>query len=343
MTGLVLSIAFASFYGGPVSYVWLYSLLLLIPSSFLYTFLNYRYLNIFQELEVHKLTKGEEHQYRVLFENTGIFPIHRMGIYLLKDRCNIYEIVDGQEISLDVHEKKELTSGITCMYAGAYNIGIDRISLTDPFNVYTIYLPVQYSFRAIVRPRITKLAGEVLDIENLVNNIGLKSNRLYEENPGSDMRNYQIGDSLRKINWKVSAKTGELMVRQPDRMEKKSVTLLLCADREPDSKESIDYLSKRDIFLEFVVSAAWNFGQQSVPVRLVYPSGDVKETIVDSMESFMDFYGTVADGIYYRSSDSYSQIQRMAAEKRSSINEDDTWIIIRETKEPGEENYIICG
>ena len=234
-------------------------------------------------------------------------------------------------------------SGIICKYAGAYNIGIDRISLSDPFYMYTVELDVPYNFRTIVRPQITDVATKVLDIENLINNTGLKSNRLFEDTPGSDMRAYQKGDSLNSINWKVSAKHNELMVRTPDKMEKRIVTVLMEAAKTPENREDLEYLKKRDVFLEFVVSAAWHFGEQGVPVRLIYPSGDVKESTVDSQESFMDFYSIVADGIFYGSDKAFQEIKRLATERRNSVYDNDTWIIIREDPDEGESSCIICS
>ena len=56
------------------------------------------------------------------------------------------------------------------------------------------------------------------------------------------MRSYQRGDSLNSINWKVSAKHNELMVRLPDKMEKRTVTILLEAAKIPDNKEDIEYV-----------------------------------------------------------------------------------------------------
>ena len=55
------SIAFSSFYGGPASYAWLYAVLLLIPLSAAYIGANYHFLRIFQEIEVHRLVRGEDH------------------------------------------------------------------------------------------------------------------------------------------------------------------------------------------------------------------------------------------------------------------------------------------
>ncbi|QFJ54402.1 DUF58 domain-containing protein [Pseudobutyrivibrio xylanivorans] len=339
---LVLCLIFASFYGGPVPFVVLYALLLILPLSILYTLLNYHFLRIYQEIEVHKLTRGEIHHYRVLLENSGFLPIYKMGIFLLNDRCTLYDISDGIEVSLTSFQKQELTSDITCKYAGAYNIGIEKISLSDPFGMYTVHLDIPYSFRAIVNPPITDAANSVLEIENLVNNSGLKSDHLLEDIPGSDVRPYQTGDSLHSINWKVSARLSELVVRLPERMEKRTVTILLQAAQNPDDKYDITFLKKRDFFLEFIISAAWHFGKQSVPVRLIYPSGQIKESIVNDYNSFMEFYSMIADGIFYSTDNIFDQLQKYATTRRDSVYENDTWIIIKEDPQPGEAFYYIC-
>lgn len=339
---LVGSIVFSSFYGGPVSFAWLYAVLLVLPLSILYIFVNFHFLMIYQEIEVHKLTKGEVHRYRAFIENDGLMPIHRMQLFTYKDRCNLYEIEDGQEISLDIHEKKEITSGIICKYAGAYNVGIEKVAFTDPFKIYTVVLEIPYTFRAVVSPQITDIAGRVLELENLINSTGLKSNTMFEDIPGSDTRPYQPGDSLKAINWKVSARLSELVTRVPDRMEKRTVTILMEAANVPERDQDTEFLKKRDYFLEFVVSAAWHFGEQKVPVKIVFPAGKICETTVDSYDSFMEFYSRVADGIFYSSDKEVDEIQKLVKVQRSSVHAGDTWIIIREDPKPGDNNFIIC-
>ncbi len=325
----ILGIVAASFYGGPVTFVWLYALLFLVPLSILYIALNYFFLSVYQEIEVHKVSKGENHRYRAFLENTGILPIHNMKLLTLDDRCDMYEIPKGQQISLGTRDKKEMTSGISCRYAGAYNVGIEKVSFTDPFNLFTVDLGIPYSFRAIVRPRITDIAEKALDIENLINNSGLKSVNQHEDIPGSDMRKYRRGDQLSSINWKVSAKLGETTVRLPDPMEKRTITILMEVSDTPESKWDIEFLKRRDFFLEFVVSAAWHFGQQNVPVKIIYPAGEIKEQTVDSYDSFMEFYNVVSDGLFYSSEEVHNKLLTLAKEKRGSYGAD-TWIIVRE-------------
>lgn len=326
---LVGFIVLASFYGGPVSFVPLYALLLLIPVSATYIFVNYRLMTLYQEIEVHKVSKGENHNFRALIENSGILPIHKMALSTYDDRCDVYDIENGALISLDARDKTELSSQISCRYAGAYNVGIEKVSFTDPFNIFSVDIDVPYSFRAIVRPRITDIANKALDLENLINSTGLKSSRQFEEIPGSDMRTYQKGDPLSSINWKVSAKFSDLYVRLPDPMEKRHVTILMNASNIPEIDWDTQFLKKRDYFLEFAVSAAYYFGNQGVPVEIIYPSGDIKHSIVDSYDSFLEFYNVVADGIFYSSESVQRQLQSLIQEKRDSYGTD-TWIILRE-------------
>ena len=342
LAALVAGIIFASFYGGPVAYAPLFALFLIIPVSIIYIVLNYAFLRVYQEVEVHKLTKGEEHKYRALVENAGFLPIHNMEIGTFKSRCNLYEIPDKTKLSLDIHDKKELISGINCLFAGVYDVGLENVSFTDPFRIFSVSFNIPYSFRAIVKPRITEIAGKTLDLENLYSSRGRKSERIFEDTPGNDIRQYVRGDSLSAINWKVSAKASKLMVRVPDKMEKRTLSILMNADSRPEREQDTDFLIKRDYFLEFVVSAAWLFGNQGIPVTIVYPAGTVREQLVDSRESFMEFYNTVSDGLLYSSDLEYSKILDLVKTCRSMKNDRETWIVI--TENPGEgENFIsIC-
>ena len=335
------SLAFSSFYGGPASYAWLYAVLLLIPFSALYIFVNYTFLRVYQEIEVHRPVRGEDHKYRAKIENAGFLPIHAMGLHVYGDRCSLYEIEDGQELSLGAWESLELASGISCRYAGSYDVGIHSVSFTDPFALFTLTLAVPYTFRAVVSPPVTDLADRVLDLENRVNSTGLRSSRLSEETPGSDMRPYQRGDALSSINWKVSARLGTPVTRVPDKMEKRTVTILMQAAYDPEREPDLEQLQKRDFFLEFAVSAVWHFARQGIPVRLIFPAGKITRATADSYETFMEFYEIAADGIFYYSEQEYEQFLALAADTRSSTNEDGTWILIREDPEPGQDPFTI--
>lgn len=333
---LAASLVFASFYGGAVSFVWLYALLLLIPISLIYILINYKCLSLYQAMDPIKVLKGDEHTYNLVLENGGVLPIHRMKLETFVDRCVLNDIEDGSEISLGAFQRKELSSPISCRYAGAYNVGTSHVFFTDPFNIFTVRFNVPYSFRAIVSPRITDAGENAIDIENMVNNTGLKSNVQFEDIPGSDIRAYQKGDAKSAINWKLSARLSQLMVRLPERKEKRTLTLLMKAENVPEREQGTAFLKDRDHFLEFVVSCAYSFAQKGVPIRIVYPAGLITERIVNSYESFLEFYNTVADGIFYSTDSEFDKLQEMITD-RSAIAGDETVILIREKPSTSEE------
>ena len=129
-------------------------------------------------------------------------------------------------------------------------------------------------------------------------------------------------------------------------MEKRTVTILMLAAFVPDKMQDLEFLKKRDFFLEFIVSAAWHFGRQGIPVRLIYPAGKISELVVDSYESFQEFYGTAADGIFYYSESEYDEMRNLAADLRSTLRstyDKDTWILIREDPGPGEDHCVIIA
>ncbi|MGX8687282.1 MAG: DUF58 domain-containing protein [bacterium] len=335
------SLVFSSFYGGPAPFAWLYAMLLLIPLSALYIYVNFLFLRIYQEIEVHRPVRGEDHRYRAKIENAGILPIHAMRLRLCSDRCSLYDIEEGQKLSLRAGESRELVSGISCRYAGSYNIGIHSVSFTDPFALFTVTLPVPYTFRAVVSPPVTDLADRVLDLENRINSSGRRSSRLSEETPGSGMRVYQRGDPMSAINWKVTARLGTPVTRLPDKMEKRTVTILMQAAYAPDREQDLDFLKKRDYFLEFAVSAVWHFAGQGIPVRMIFPAGKVTRSAADSYETFMEFYSIAADGIFYYSGQDYEQFLSLISDPRSRTNEDGSWILIREDPGPGQDPVTV--
>ena len=70
-----------------------------------------------------------------------------------------------------------------------------------------------------------------------------------EEIPGNDMRSYRPGDPMSRINWKVSARNNELMVRVPDKQDTRRITLILEPANVPERDQESGSLKEGTIFL----------------------------------------------------------------------------------------------
>ena len=339
---LASAVSFASFYGGTLPFILLYGCLLLVPVSIVCIILNYHHISLYQELSSHRVIKGEKHDLLISFENTGLIPIHEMELVLHSDRCDFEGISDGERISVAPYEKVSLSVKTSCIYGGTYNIGIKSLGFSDVFGIFTVRFNVPYSFRAIVSPKITDSANVYMDIENVVNSVGSKSDIKYEEIPGNDMRRYQPTDPLKLINWKVSVRLNKLMVRIPDKQDTRKITLILEASNVPEREQDIAFLKRRDYFLEFAVSAAWYFTTRGVPVHIIYPSGKITERNVDSFKAFQEFYNDISSGSIYRSDDEKDRMHALAEERRKLGFGDGTRVIILEDEWPDEGFCIIA-
>ena len=125
-------------------------------------------------------------------------------------------------------------------------------------------------------------------------------------------------------------------------MEKQTVTVLLLPDEEEEAKYTLEGLKRRDFFLEFIVSAAWEFGMQQVPVRFIYPSGKVAEYTVNSRKSFTEFYSIIADGIFYNSPRVLADLKQQVRYQGNDAYEKNTWIIVRENPKENEGFCTVC-
>jgi uncharacterized protein (DUF58 family) len=340
---LIASVVFASFFGGLLPFVMLYGIILLIPSSVLCILLNYKFLSVYQELDSHRVVKGDRHDLMISFDNTGFLPVHGMELILHSDRCDFYGLNDRERVDVKARSGIKLMAKAVCIYGGAYDIGLKAIGLTDPFGIITAEINVSYNFRAIVSPKITDIANAYMDIENTANSFGSKSDVRTEEIPGNDMRDYSPGDPLRSINWKVSARLGRHMVRVPDKMDTRRITLILEASDMPLREQDTDFLKRRDSFLEFAVSAAWYFTGRGLPVNIIYPSGKITDKLVGSYESFQEFYSDVSGGMTYRSDDERDRMHKLVQERRTGLNGDGTSVIILEDRWNSEDYCIVIG
>lgn len=110
---------------------------------------------------------------------------------------------------------------------GIYEFDHLSIEIRDFFNIFTIHKSLlKENVRVYPKTRILKPA----EFEVGVGNEGVRQSSSPIEDPyvTREMRRYQTGDSLKRINWKVSAKHGQLYVRLGERS--KGIDYLLIID-----------------------------------------------------------------------------------------------------------------
>ena len=104
---------------------------------------------------------------------------------------------------------------VLCRQRGIYDVGPAMVGVTDPFGLAEQRSPVGALDRLVVYPRIEELHGfpAVRGYDG-----SMQTTRpTYAPHGGEDfftLREYQVGDDLRKVHWPSSAKRDQLMIKQ---------------------------------------------------------------------------------------------------------------------------------
>lgn len=112
-------------------------------------------------------------------------------------------------------QKWVLTPGYECPteHCGALEFQLRRGWIYDYLGLFRLPMKTAADFRMLIRPNPVKPA-RMPDLERLISlSWRPKPGGGYAEN--HELRLYRPGDNLHQIHWKLSAKTGELILREP--------------------------------------------------------------------------------------------------------------------------------
>jgi uncharacterized protein (DUF58 family) len=104
---------------------------------------------------------------------------------------------------------------VLCRARGVYLVGPVEVAVTDPFALTERRTPTGEVDRLTVYPRVERLAGfpAVRGFDPAV----VSTRPTFAPHGGEDfftLREYQVGDDLRKVHWPSSAKRDALMIKQ---------------------------------------------------------------------------------------------------------------------------------
>ncbi len=112
-------------------------------------------------------------------------------------------------------ETASATYRVTCRPRGVYRVGPARASTSDPLSLAELSAPDGPIDRLVVYPTVEELTGfpAIRGQDPAMN----ASRPEHSQRGGEDfytLREYQLGDDMRRVHWPYSAKTEELMIRQ---------------------------------------------------------------------------------------------------------------------------------
>ncbi len=178
--------------------------------SLLYSRLIARYVIIRRKDSVLRAHRFEPMEITLIVENRSPLPVAYLNI--LDEPNSFFASEPGNFlISLKPGERKILKYPIESQRRGLYSVGPAVIQGSDPLGLFPFRKQANERQTLIVYPEVLPLSLQSL--EGLPAGTIRVENRIYEDvTRYRSLREYQPGDALRRVNWKASAKTGQLFV-----------------------------------------------------------------------------------------------------------------------------------
>lgn len=130
---------------------------------------------------------------------------------------------------------------LSSRYAGQIRVSVEKFRVYDSLHLFFLEYQAKTASEVMVWPafsdeedaeeRFAHIEGFPRENES--------RKRGVEYNPDYEVREYAAGDELKNIHWKLSAKQGELMVRERLAAGKEKVNVLLPLGRNPDENDAL--------------------------------------------------------------------------------------------------------
>lgn len=161
---------------------------------------------------------------------------------------------------------------LSCSHVGLWNVGIKKLRFEDLFGLFSLPLIRTNKGNYIVRLAVVPNLHNFDEFDMSASSGGYGSSSSVNSEEGEllgDSRIYMEGDSLKRINWKLSARTKTLYSRQYERLEKPHISIVV--DRAISNSEIGDAI---DIACETAISLSNYFVDNDHVVELVLIRSD---------------------------------------------------------------------
>jgi len=247
-----------------------------------------------RRVEPLRIPAGQSARVRLRIENVSRLPT---GLLLLEDEVP-YVLGSRPRFVVDRVEPRgvrEVAYPIRSDVRGAFVIGPLTVRLTDPFGL--VELPRAFTQRArfVVTPNLQELPPMPLGGE--WSGSGDSRSRSISAAGDDDIatREYRQGDDLRRVHWRTTARTGELMVRREEQPWQSRATVLL------DTRKSAHVGDGPAASFEWAVSAAASAAvhlfRRGYAVRLITDTGAVVGGGSEGELNVGDVEGLVLDAL----------------------------------------------
>lgn len=263
LSALVLSGLCALSLGGPVFYFVMYTLLLMLVYSLISVLLARGLTSVSQGLDAARVQRGGQAHLQLGLTTKNILPVGPVRLQLV--------LPDGRS-QAQIHPgflgERQAQFALQFPHVGVWRSGADKLTFCDIFGLLCFHKKVRDAIpEMVVQPR--SFDTQPLAFARLDDGRSLPGRSGEDVTSPEDTRAYRQGDPFKRIHWKLSIRSRELVVRRfevpapPD-----TLVLMDCTDPVGGENHPDGSLRLRDTLCETALSVAAMQMSGEHPVRL---------------------------------------------------------------------------
>lgn len=276
VAGTVLAYVLYLLIGGYTGRAFLTICILMVIVAAIQSILQFLTFSVSIEESQGRIEVGDEGKLNIIATNNSIISVPHVMTHVVKSG-------DRRIVSVPGRHKDLISYGFTPRVRGTVDVGMIDVKVSDALNIFTFNKVLEPS-KLRVYPKLSPQREEDLIYDTLGE--GEYFRTFSKENAYiiREHRKYRPGDSLRKINWKVSAKYNDLIVKQGESTEERDILIIL------NLHESIMALDKEGIYENELVtdslSLSKGFLNKNMPHGFIVNEPTNRYVFIDNEDRF---------------------------------------------------------
>lgn len=216
----VLILVCAAFY---ILYLWDFALVLLIVMialpiiMFITTIITQKMINVEFAVKDKNVSKNISFPVQLVVNNRSIFPIGKAEAHIeyynvFSDEISSFELY----LPIQARNSQRVTFQLSSKFCGIVRIRCSYLHIYDPLRIFKFKAGKSISTEIIISPEGHEIDGLVHYTDRVNEESDVFSEYKAGDDPSEvfDLREYNQGDKLNRIHWKLSSKKDEFIVKE---------------------------------------------------------------------------------------------------------------------------------
>ena len=173
------------------------------------------------------LTSGDVLELSYKLTNTSLLPLWHGRIDFTLPDVMQSDSLRNHGVFLGPQETLPFTEVVLCPLRGYYAIGATQISVSDPMGFHSYFLKFDKTIAITVFPRVNELPQMLFAPRSEGGNFKANDRSFDDRTHLMNLRDYVVGDDIKNIHWKLSAKKEKLVLREFHKSLSEQLTVLL--------------------------------------------------------------------------------------------------------------------